>query len=119
MSLDARKLRFRRKSRVRKQLSRTERHLLTVFRSGKHMYAQIVDPFSGKTLTSASTRSPGLCSDLKSTKDRAAAAKVGERIAALAKDRGIESVSFNRNGFVYAGRVKALADAAREAGLKF
>ena len=119
MSTDSKKLRQRRKSLVRKQRSRTERHLLTIFRSAKHTYAQIVDPFSGKTLTSTSTRSPSVREGLKSTGDKAAAARVGERIAELAKGQGIDSVSFNRNGFVFAGRVKALADAAREAGLKF
>ena len=119
MRAKSQKPRDRRKSRVRKQLAKTERHLLTVFRSGKHTYAQIVDPLSGKTLTSASTLTPGVRDGLKSSKDKDAAAKVGERIAELAKDRGIQSVSFNRNGFVYAGRIKALADAAREAGLKF
>ena len=119
MSLNAKKLRERRKNRVRKQIVQTERHVLTIFRSGKHMYAQIVDPFSGKTLTSASTRSPGVRDGLKSTGDKTAAAKVGERIAELAKGQGIEAVSFNRNGFIFTGRVKALADAAREAGLKF
>jgi large subunit ribosomal protein L18 len=109
----------RRKLRVRKQLSRSERPMLTVFRSSKHIYAQIVDPISGKTLSGVSTRSPGVRDGLESTKDVEAAKKVGTAIAKLALEKEIKQVSFNRNGFVYTGRVKALADAAREAGLTF
>lgn len=112
-------LRQRRKKRVRKQMQRTERKLLTVYRSGKHIYAQLSDPLTGKTLTGVSTRSPGLRGELKSTKDVEAAKRVGAGIAALAIERGIQEVTFNRNGFVYTGRIRALADAAREAGLKF
>jgi large subunit ribosomal protein L18 len=109
----------RRKLRVRKQLARSERPMLTVFRSSKHIYAQIVDPISGKTLSGVSTRSPGLRDGLESTKDVEAAKKVGTAIAKLALEKEIKQVCFNRNGFVYTGRVKALADAAREAGLTF
>ncbi|HTO69534.1 MAG TPA: 50S ribosomal protein L18 [Myxococcota bacterium] len=108
----------RRKRKVRKQLARTERPLLTVFRSSKHIYAQIVDPLSGKTLSGVSTRSPGVCDGLESKKDVEAAKRVGAAIAKLALEKHIQQVTFNRNGFVYTGRVKALADAAREAGLK-
>ena len=111
--------RKRRQKRVRKQLSRTERPLLTVFRSSKHIYAQLVDPLSGRTLTSASTRTPSLRGGLASTKDKDAAKKVGQAIAKLALDRQIQTVAFNRNGFLYTGRIKALAEAAREAGLQF
>jgi large subunit ribosomal protein L18 len=92
---------------------------LTVYRSSKHIYAQIVDPVTGKTITGASTRSPSVREGLKTTRDVEAAKKVGAVIAQLAIDREIRQVSFNRNGFVYTGRVKALADAAREAGLSF
>src|SRR5215510_9548058 len=120
MSTGLRKaLLLRRKRRTRKQLGNAERPLLTVYRSSKHIYAQIVDPLSGKTLSGASTRSPGVRDGLKSTKDLEAAKKVGAEIAKLALARDIKAVSFNRNGFVYTGRVKALADAAREAGLSF
>ncbi|HTO55654.1 MAG TPA: 50S ribosomal protein L18 [Myxococcota bacterium] len=120
MSVNSRKsLLERRKRRVRKQLARSERPMLTVFRSSKHIYAQIVDPISGKTLSGVSTRSPGLRDGLESTKDVEAAKKVGTAIAKLALEKEIKQVSFNRNGFVYTGRVKALADAAREAGLTF
>jgi large subunit ribosomal protein L18 len=107
----------RRKRKVRKQLARSERPLLTVFRSSKHIYAQIVDPLSGKTLSGVSTRSPGVRDGLESTKDVEAAKRVGTAIAKLALEQEIRSVTFNRNGFVYTGRVKALADPAREAGL--
>ena len=120
MSVSRRKaLLVRRKRKVRKQLATTERPMLTVFRSTKHIYAQITDPLSGKTLTGVSTRTPGVRDGLGSTKDVDAAKKVGAAIAKLALERDIREVSFNRNGFVYTGRVKALADAAREAGLTF
>jgi large subunit ribosomal protein L18 len=120
MSVSRRKaLLERRKLRTRKQLARGERPLLTVYRSSKHIYAQITDPLSGKTLTGVSTRSPGVRDGLESTKDVDAAKKVGTAIAKLALEREIRAVSFNSNGFVYTGRVKALADAAREAGLAF
>ena len=90
-----------------------------MYRSSKHIYAQIVDPVTGKTITGASTRSPSVREGLKTTRDVEAAKKVGAVIAQLAIDREIRQVSFNRNGFVYTGRIKALADAAREAGLRF
>jgi large subunit ribosomal protein L18 len=114
-----RRLWLRRRKRVRKQLARSDAPLLSVYRSNKHIYAQIVDPLSGKTLTGASTRSPAVREGLGSTKDKDAAKKVGRVIAELAIAREIQKVSFNRNGFVYTGRLRALADAAREAGLKF
>ncbi len=108
---------LRRRKHTRKQLARATRPILTIYRSTKHIYAQIRDPLSGQTLTGASTRSPGVRDGLKSTKDIDAAKKVGAEIAKLALGRDIREVTFNRNGFVYTGRVKALADAAREAGL--
>src|SRR5262245_54848615 len=111
--------RLRRKQRVAKGLRETDRPLLTVFRSSKHVYVQIVDPHSGKTLTGASTRSPDVREGLKSTKNAAAAKKLGAAIASRAIARDIRDVTFNRNGFLYTGRIKALADAAREAGLRF
>ncbi len=110
---------LRRKKHVRKQLRAETRPLLTVYRSSKHIYAQLTDPISGRTLAGASTRSPSLRGDLKSSQDIEAAKKVGESIAKLALEKEIQQVTFNRNGFVFAGRVKALADAAREAGLRF
>ncbi|MFQ5514735.1 MAG: 50S ribosomal protein L18 [Myxococcota bacterium] len=118
-SSERRRGRLRRKKHVRRQLAAETRPLLTVYRSSRHIYAQIVDPLSGRTLTSASTRSPGIREGLRSSQDSEAAKKVGESIAKLALEREIKAVAFNRNGFVYTGRVKALADAAREAGLEF
>ncbi len=109
----------RRKKRVRKRLGFTERTLLTVYRSNQHIYAQLVDPLTGQTLAGASTRSPEIREGLKSTKDKEAAKRLGQAIAKLAVERKINEVTFNRNGFVYQGRLKALADGAREAGLKF
>ncbi len=109
----------RRRKGVRKSLRLTTRPVLTFYRSSKHIYAQISDPITGKTLTGVSTRSPEVGAGLKSTKDIDAAKKVGAAIAKLALSRDINTVTFNRNGFLYTGRVKALADAAREAGLTF
>ncbi len=109
----------RRKQRSRKQLRSCELPLLTVYRSSRHLYAQIVDPLSGRTLAGVSTRSPHLRGELTSTRDMAAASKVGAAIAQRALEKDIRQVVFNRNGFVFSGRVKAIADAAREAGLSF
>ena len=114
-----RKLWERRKKRSRKQFRNCERPLLVVFRSAKHTYAQLVDPLSHATITGASTRSPAVRSALKGTGNVEAAKAVGTEIAKLALDRDIKEVTFNRNGFIFHGRVKALADAAREAGLSF
>jgi large subunit ribosomal protein L18 len=89
-----------------------------VFRSAKHIYAQLDDPATGKTIGTASTRSKALAGE-GSTGNVDAAKRVGQAIAALAREKQIERVVFNRNGFLYHGSVKALADAAREAGLQF
>jgi large subunit ribosomal protein L18 len=113
MKLDARK------SRVRKRLSRMDRHRLTVYRTSKHIYAQLIDPETGRTVTSVSTRSPRVRDGLQSTANVEAARRVGQTIAEVARERRIEEVVFNRNGFLFHGRIKALADAAREAGLRF
>ena len=115
---ERRRLWERRKQRSRKQLRSCERPLLTVYRSSRHIYAQIVDPLTGRTLAGASTRSPGVREGLTSTSDVEAAKRVGSAIARKALDQQIRQVVFNRNGFVFAGRVKAVADAAREAGLR-
>ncbi len=108
-----------RRGRAKRRFGRSDRVRLTVFRSARHMYAQLVDPESGKTIASVSTRSPQVAKDLEATANVEAAKRVGAAVAALAKERNIERVVFNRNGFLYHGRVKALADAAREAGLQF
>ena len=114
-----RSLWLRRKKKTRKQLRKSTRPQLVVYRSSKHIYAQLLDPDTGQTITGVSTRTPNVRQGLTSTKDREAARKVGEAIARNALERDIRQVTFNRNGFVFGGRVKALADAAREGGLTF
>ena len=106
--------RLKNKARLRKKISGTEeRPRLSVFRSHQHIYAQIIDDENGVTL--------GMCSTLKlkSGGSCQAAKEVGQKIAALAKKRKISKVVFDRSGFIYHGRIKSLADGAREAGLKF
>jgi large subunit ribosomal protein L18 len=92
---------------------------LTVHRSGQHIYAQVIASSGDKVIASASTTQKVLRDGLKGTKNKDAAAAVGKAIAEKARAAGIESVAFDRSGFLYHGRIKALADAAREAGLKF
>jgi large subunit ribosomal protein L18 len=106
-----------RRSRTHKSIERSPRTRLTVYRSARHISAQLDDPETGKTIASATTRSKALAGG--ATGNVEAAKKVGQAIAELAKQNKIDSVVFNRNGFLYHGRVKALADAAREAGLQF
>lgn len=110
----------RRKARVRSKVSGTAaRPRLTVYRALNHIYAQVIDDEAGVTLAAASTVSPDLKS-LKGHKGNVAAAKqVGAAIAKAAQAAGVSTVVFDRNGYLYHGRVKALAEAAREAGLKF
>ncbi len=112
--------REKRKDRIRRKISGTAaRPRLTVYKSLKHMYAQLVDDVAGRTLVSVATTSKALKSDVKEDDKVAAAKKVGAALAKAAKDKGIEAVVFDRNGFDYHGRVQAVAAAAREAGLKF
>ena len=92
---------------------------LAVFRSNNHMYAQIIDDTVGNTLVSASTAQKEVKAELEKTNDTAAAAYVGKLVAERALEKGITTVVFDRGGFVYHGKVQALADAAREAGLNF
>ena len=106
-----------RKTRIRIALQRATR--LTVARSNGHIYAQIIAPTGDKVLASASTLEADVRKDLKNGGNKAAAVVVGKRIAEKAKALGIESVAFDRAGFRFHGRVKALADAAREGGLSF
>ena len=106
-----------RKTRVRIALQRATR--LVVSRSNCHIYAQILDPAGNKVLASASTLEAEVRKDMKNGGNKAAAAVVGKRIADRAKALGIETVAFDRSGHKYHGRVQALADAAREHGLKF
>jgi large subunit ribosomal protein L18 len=104
---------------VVRSIATTERPRMTVFRTSKHIYAQLVDAETGQTLLGVSTRSKEVREGLKATGNVEAARRVGQAFAGLARARQIEEVVFNRNGFLYHGRVKALAEAAREAGLKF
>lgn len=110
----------RRRRHVRKSVfGSTERPRLSVFRSDKHIYAQIIDDFAGRTLAAASSAVAEIRGDLKNGGNIAAAKRVGKAIAERAKAAGIKQVAFDRGGRQYHGRVKALADAAREGGLKF
>jgi large subunit ribosomal protein L18 len=111
----------RRKWSVRSRVfGTTERPRLSVFRSDKHIYAQIIDDYAGKTLAAVASTSPDVRGDaLKNGGNIAAAKKVGSLIAEKAKAAGISKVCFDRGGRYYHGRVKALAEAAREGGLKF
>jgi large subunit ribosomal protein L18 len=112
--------RDRRKLRIRRKISGTPvRPRLTVFRSSKHIYAQVVDDVAGTTVAHASTLSRDVRSDVSEATKSDAAKKVGAAIAKLLLSKGIDKVVFDRNGYLYHGRVRALADAAREAGLKF
>src|ERR1700722_11356873 len=97
----------------------TERPRLSVFRSDKHIYAQVIDDFAGNTLVSAASTLDDVRGDLKNGGDLEAGKRVGKEIAARAKAAGITKVAFDRGGRRYHGRVKALADAAREGGLQF
>jgi large subunit ribosomal protein L18 len=112
--------REKRKARIRRKISGTAaRPRLTVYKSLKHMYAQLVDDTSGRTLVSVGTTSKALKDEVKEDDKTAAAKKVGAALAKAAKEKGIEAVVFDRNGFDYHGRVQAVAAAARDAGLKF
>lgn len=111
---------LKRKTRVRKKITGTsERPRLNVYRSNKHIYAQIIEDATGKTLTAASTLSKELKDKLGDVKKTEAAKKIGEFVAKKAIAKGIDRVVFDRGGFLYHGRIKAVADGAREAGLKF
>ena len=110
--------RFKIKKRIRKTVSGTaERPRMTVFRSNKQIYVQLIDDLAGSTIVSASSREKDLGDDKVNKTEQAE--KVGTLIAEKAKAAGIETVVFDRNGYLYHGRVKALADAARKGGLKF
>jgi len=117
MALTKADRRQRIKYRIRKRLSGSgERPRMTVYRSNKQIYVQLVDDVSGQTLVSASSKEKEIVSQKVNKIDQAKL--VGKSIAAKAKEKGIESVVFDRNGYLYHGRVKNLADAARESGLK-
>jgi large subunit ribosomal protein L18 len=114
------KQQLRRRRHVRSKITgTTERPRLTVFRSSKHIYAQLIDDLSGKTLAAASSATPDVRQSLAYGGNVKAASEVGKKIAAVAKERGITKVAFDRGHYRYHGRVKALADGAREGGLNF
>ena len=114
------KVRVKKHMKIRNRFSGTaERPRLAVFRSNNHMYAQIIDDTVGKTLVSASTVEKEVKAELEKTNNVDAAAYVGTVIAKRALEKGIKEVVFDRGGFIYQGKIQALADAAREAGLEF
>ena len=116
MALSSRDIMRRRAQRVRSRLKSISsgRPRLTVFRSNKNIYAQVIDDLKGVTLAAASTLEDG-----EKGCDKEAAARVGKLVAERAKDKGVSAVVFDRGGYIYHGRIKALADAAREGGLEF
>ena len=114
------KVRVKKHMKIRNRFSGTaERPRLAVFRSNNHMYAQIIDDTVGNTLVSASTLEKDVKAELEKTNNVDAAAYLGTVIAKRAIEKGIKEVVFDRGGFIYQGKVAALADAAREAGLEF
>ncbi|MDR2648995.1 MAG: 50S ribosomal protein L18 [Clostridiales bacterium] len=114
------KAREKRHYRLRRHLSGApDRPRLAVFRSNKHIYAQIIDDKTGHTLTSASTTEKSIAAGLEKTSNKEAARAVGEAVAKKAIEKGISTVVFDRAGYIYHGKVQSLAEAAREAGLKF
>jgi len=121
MSEKAKALFLRRRQRVRRNLRRAanNRPRLSVFRSSKHIYAQVIDDAVGRTLAAASTLDRELKTNLTTGADIAAASAVGKLVAERAKAAGVERVVFDRGAYLFHGRVKALADAAREGGLDF
>ena len=113
-------VRMNKHRKIRNRFSGTaERPRLAVFRSNNHMYAQIIDDTVGKTLVAASTLEKDVKAELEKTNDVAAAAHLGTVIAKRAIEKGITTVVYDRGGFIYQGKIKALAEAAREAGLEF
>lgn len=111
--------RIRRQARIRKKIKGTpERPRLSVFRSAKHVYAQVIDDVAGATLVTASSVEKDFKTQAKFESKKAAAEYIGKVIAQRALDKGIKKVVFDRNGFLYHGRVKAISDGAREAGLE-
>jgi len=111
--------RTRRRNRTRKRIAQVQAVRLTVHRTPRHIYAQIIDPTGSKVLAAASSLEAELRSSLKNGGNVAAATAIGKQIAERAKKAGVTKVAFDRSGFKYHGRIKALADAARENGLEF
>jgi large subunit ribosomal protein L18 len=120
MAMNPRQLaRRRRQARVRRRVQGSDaRPRLSVFRSGRHIYAQVISDQTGRTLAAASTLSPTVREELGRSGNREAARRVGALIARVCQERGIRAVVFDRNGFLYHGRIQALAEGAREGGLQ-
>jgi large subunit ribosomal protein L18 len=121
MTSKSKELFARRRSRVRRRIDRTakRRPRLCVFRSSQHIYVQVIDDAQARTVAAASSLDKSLRETLKTGANKEAAAAVGKLIAARAKEAGVTTVVFDRGGYLFHGRVKALADAAREGGLEF
>lgn len=119
MSTEKENARSRRKLSIRRRLRGNTRPRLSVFRSAKHIYAQVIDDARGTTLTAASTIEPSLGTEVAKLKKTERAKRIGLEIAKRCLQLGIKQVVFDRNGFIYHGRVSALAQAAREGGLEF
>lgn len=118
--IDKKKSRLKIKKRIRSKISGTaESPRLSIYKSNKHVYGQLIDDVTAITLVAASTKTAAITSQMSDLKGIERAAIVGKHLAEIAKEKGIERVIFDRNGFRYHGQVKAFADAAREAGLKF
>jgi large subunit ribosomal protein L18 len=117
--MNKKEARLRRAKSTRAHIRKLAVARLSVHRTGQHLYAQVFDASGEKVVAAASTVQKSLAESLKGTKNLTAAAAVGKAVAERAKAAGIEVVAFDRSGFRYHGRIKALADAAREAGLKF
>lgn len=117
--MDKKNTRLRRARRTRGRINRLGAYRLSIHRTPRHMYAQVISPEGDKVLACASTVEKALKGELKGTGNVEAATRVGKMVAERAIAKGIEQVAFDRSGFKYHGRVKALADAAREGGLKF
>ena len=117
--MDKKAARIRRATRARRKLQELGATRLVVHRTPRHIYAQVIAPNGSETLVAASTTEKAIIEQLKNTGNKEAAAVVGKIVAERALEKGIKSVSFDRSGFQYNGRVQALADAAREAGLQF
>ena len=119
MKLDKKQNRLRRARKTRAKIRKLAMNRLSVHRTPRHIYAQIIDADGSKVLTTASTIDKDAKKELKTTGNIGAASYVGKVIANKAKEIGVTEVAFDRSGFLYHGRIKALAEAAREAGLKF
>ena len=117
--MDKKTSRIRRSRKARAKIRELGANRLCIYRTSRHTYAQVIAGESGKVVATASTLSKDLATDIKYSGNKDAAVVIGKAIAERAKAAGIEEVAFDRSGFKYHGRVKALADAAREAGLKF